>query len=374
MAIAETIKRIEDSLDSNLDNAEIILSEALKNPEFQNSFKIILLNAQYLLRRKRYNEAVEEVNKALKIAFEHGKRSQIAEAINLKAIAYFRSKDFPHAFECAVRACHFDDLPNSEIKMFKNIVQTKYLKEGNVTEDELNQKEQELLSKPSSYDISLANTSQEKRTKPASTDPKSSFNIEKATISQNLRTDWFDSGKNIELSIYVKKIKDESVVLEIVKDSLRIAFDDSNGAHYEYLVNKLFDEIDDTKSSYKVYGTKLAIFLVKKNDRAWKSLEATNDSETVTSQIPKDEIVKPIAYPSSSKKKIEWSKFDIDEDEDDEAGSPEDFFKKLYDGADPDAKRAMMKSFMESNGTSLSTDWKDVGSRKVDPYVDGEDN
>jgi suppressor of G2 allele of SKP1 len=41
------------------------------------------------------------------------------------------------------------------------------------------------------------------------------------------------------------------------------------------------------------------------------------------------------------------------------------FFKKLYKNADPDTKKAMMKSFQESNGTSLSTVWADVKKAPV---------
>jgi hypothetical protein len=41
------------------------------------------------------------------------------------------------------------------------------------------------------------------------------------------------------------------------------------------------------------------------------------------------------------------------------------FFKKLYKGATPEQQRAMMKSFTESNGTSLSTNWDEVKSGKV---------
>jgi suppressor of G2 allele of SKP1 len=42
------------------------------------------------------------------------------------------------------------------------------------------------------------------------------------------------------------------------------------------------------------------------------------------------------------------------------------FFKQLYKGATPEQQRAMMKSFVESNGTALSTDWNDVKGRKVE--------
>ena len=41
------------------------------------------------------------------------------------------------------------------------------------------------------------------------------------------------------------------------------------------------------------------------------------------------------------------------------------FFQKLFADADDDTKRAMMKSFQESGGTTLSTNWDEVGKGKV---------
>ena len=42
------------------------------------------------------------------------------------------------------------------------------------------------------------------------------------------------------------------------------------------------------------------------------------------------------------------------------------FFKKLFKGSSPEVQRAMMKSYTESNGTALSTNWDEVSKGKVE--------
>ena len=181
----------------------------------------------------------------------------------------------------------------------------------------------------------------------------------------------------MEISIYVKRINENTVKTNITPTSLDLSFTDSENKSYHFQIPQLYDSINVNETSYKVYGTKLALNLVKNSKKLWtdiKRLEGEQDTEL--SLFPKDELsdqTKSAAYPTSSSKKIDWSKFEVDDDEDAEGDGPDAFFKKLYEGADENARRAMMKSFIESNGTTLSTDWGEVGNKTIEPYKDGSD-
>lgn len=71
------------------------------------------------------------------------------------------------------------------------------------------------------------------------------------------------------------------------------------------------------------------------------------------------------------------SKFDSLEDDDQEEPTGtsekdlESFFQKIYGDLSQEGRRAMLKSYTESGGTVLSTDWGDVGGRKVEARPPG---
>jgi suppressor of G2 allele of SKP1 len=58
---------------------------------------------------------------------------------------------------------------------------------------------------------------------------------------------------------------------------------------------------------------------------------------------------------------------DLDDKDEIEGDETSHFFKQLYSGATPEQQRAMMKSYQESGGTVLSTDWSNVGNKTVVP-------
>lgn len=86
----------------------------------------------------------------------------------------------------------------------------------------------------------------------------------------------------------------------------------------------------------------------------------------VYNKAPEQAKITGPAYPTSSRNGPKnWDT--IGDDEDEEEGKDVNFFfQKLFKNADPAQQRAMKKSFLESNGTSLSTDWSDVKDRTVE--------
>ena len=178
---------------------------------------------------------------------------------------------------------------------------------------------------------------------------------------------------------------------------ISISFPTSTGTDYSYNIDPLFAAIDTSASTSRISPTKVELTLKKKEPGVkWKTLEGTDAPKPSGDVSESDDPVRNMllkenapSYPTSSKTgPKDWDKIVSDatakpkkkDGEDDGDGAGVDdmddldyggdeanfFFKKLYASADPDTKRAMMKSYTESNGTVLSTNWDEVGKAKVE--------
>ncbi|KAL2067537.1 hypothetical protein VTL71DRAFT_1962 [Oculimacula yallundae] len=197
--------------------------------------------------------------------------------------------------------------------------------------------------------------------------------VQTPTPKEKVRTEWYQSTATVTIEVFAKGIPKENAEVKITEGSLDVSFPiASSNSSYDYTLTPLFSKIDASKSTFRITPHKIEIILHKSlPGLKWSSLEGTEPiSSTDTSEEPAAKIPDSVlkaekapSYPTSSKNGPKnWDTVLSDEKEE-EGEEVDDFFKKLYKDADPDTKRAMMKSYQESNGTSLSTVWSDVGSK-----------
>ena len=223
------------------------------------------------------------------------------------------------------------------------------------------------------------------------------------TPANKIRHDWMQTNDSVIVTLYCKGIPKEKATVDIKQNSLEVSFPLPTGSDYQFTLDPLYSNIDRMKSYYKIMTTKAEFTLMKSTPgQKWPSIEgvqaeAKENADVEGDNSSQDPIQRAVladksghagpAYPTSSKSGPKnWDKLASDlskrpkknpkegeegemEDAglDDEEGDPtNNFFKTLYAGADPDTKRAMMKSYQESNGTALSTNWSEVGKGPVE--------
>eukprot|EP00731_Ephydatia_muelleri_P031049 Em0022g563a len=77
-------------------------------------------------------------------------------------------------------------------------------------------------------------------------------------------------------------------------------------------------------------------------------------------------------YPSSKHVGRDWDKLVADIKKEEKEEKPEgdaalqQLFQQIYKDGSDDVKKAMAKSFSESGGTVLSTNWNEIGTKKTD--------
>jgi len=256
-----------------------------------------------------------------------------------------------------------------------------------------------------------------------------------STITK-IRHEWYQNSQTVTLTLYAKGVAKDEAQIDMRDDSVSISFPypgDPNST-FDFSLDPLFAWIDSSQSKATIMSTKIEVTLKKAvPGQKWhdlegieplknKTIKADNTSASATDVAAKAAVLSTLtsstsdtdqgpSYPTSSrhgpknwdkladdlhaqsKAKKPKSKTETKSSEDsakkstsDHSSEAEDidsdfeggdavdgFFKKLYAGADADTRRAMMKSFYESNGTALSTNWSEVGKGKVEEVKSRDD-
>jgi suppressor of G2 allele of SKP1 len=216
------------------------------------------------------------------------------------------------------------------------------------------------------------------------------------TPASKIRHEWYQTHDTVVVTLFAKGVPKDKATIDVQKRSLTISFPLPTGSDFEFTLDPLFAEIDESASTAKIMSTKVEFSLKKVTPgQKWSSIEGTETVANGSRESKGDPEIKRAvldnpssgpSYPTSSKSGPKnWDKVASDltkkpkKDQADGEGEGDDglgddfegdpvngFFQQLFKGADPDTRRAMMKSYQESNGTALSTNWAEVSKGKVE--------
>ncbi|XP_013773603.1 protein SGT1 homolog [Limulus polyphemus] len=192
-------------------------------------------------------------------------------------------------------------------------------------------------------------------------------------MSSKGRYEWYQTESHVVITILLKNLKDDDVKIVFLPEDLSCSIKLPGGTDYN-LELELSHEIVPSKSSWKLLPSKIEIKMKKAEGIRWTALEKTEETRKLK-QIPQDHSASagpPTVYPSSAQHQKDWDKLVLDIKKEEETEKPEgeaalnELFQKIYAEGSDEVKKAMNKSFMESGGTVLSTNWQEVGSKHVE--------
>ncbi|XP_077014504.1 protein SGT1 homolog isoform X2 [Tamandua tetradactyla] len=206
-----------------------------------------------------------------------------------------------------------------------------------------------------------------KRCQEAKTGSESEMSASQRTHQSKIKYDWYQTESQVIITLMIKNVQKNDVNVEFSEKEFSALVKLSSGEDYTMKL-RLLHPIIPEQSTFKVLSTKIEIKMKKPEAVRWEKLEGEGDLPK-----PKQFIadVKNL-YPSSSHYTRNWDKLvgEIKEEEKNEKlegdAALNKLFQQIYSDGSDEVKRAMNKSFMESGGTVLSTNWSDVGKRKVE--------
>lgn len=192
-----------------------------------------------------------------------------------------------------------------------------------------------------------------------------------------VRMEWYQTLDGLSFSFFVKDRTADDVTVTVGERELDVSIAlDGSGRIYEYSLGSLYAGLAAGAAPVvSVRPMKVEVVVKKETAYTWPALERAEDAvppppagaapvgapAAAASALPAPQ--PELKYPNSKGK--DWSTVKFDEEEE-EKGALDSLFKQIYGGGTDEQRRAMVKSFTESGGTVLSTNWDDIGAKKTE--------
>ncbi|EMR10195.1 hypothetical protein PNEG_01468 [Pneumocystis murina B123] len=340
-------------------NAIEALTRALKEIPTSIDYHIKRSTAHHC--NKQYKEALKDAEAAVYLAHLKGKREQKGLAQLRRGITLFQLGQLGNSYFALKKA--EEAIPDN------NMLASWLLKAKIALENVEGEKECTILEKPDLKDLDHFLQTEIKKIEVVELPVET--NIQKMSLhekeKQTIRHEWYQNDDTVTIILYAKSVDKNTLKKEFKEKSLSVSFFlPVTQENYTFELHHLFSEIDVLSSTFRIYNTKIEIKLKKRYPEKWLTLETEiSNIQTIDKNSSKFNI-----YPSSSKYgSKDWdllSRTMITEKEETGDAALNKLFQEIYANADDDTKRAMMKSYIESNGTALSTNWKEVGAKRVE--------
>ncbi|XP_014274287.1 protein SGT1 homolog [Halyomorpha halys] len=169
----------------------------------------------------------------------------------------------------------------------------------------------------------------------------------KASTSSSLKLDWYQTETQVVLNVLAKNVDQDKLKVNFSDSEIDLYITFKDGTEQEKTIYLLQDIIPD-QCKYKVMSTKIEMRLPKKSGLHWSSLEKTEK-------------------PLPKKTERNWDKFvsQLEDDKMEGEAVLNALFQKIYNEGTDEVKKAMNKSFLESGGTELNTNWDAVSKGRV---------
>ncbi|RDD46760.1 Protein SGT1-like protein A [Trichoplax sp. H2] len=322
----------EAFVDDNYEEAIELYSKAIEKDNTIAEY--YTKRATALIKVKRYQEAIKDADDAIRIDATNWK------SYLRKGIGLYHIRDYSNAKEAFLRGQEVNGNEES-FAMWIDKCTAELGQQSNDNPSDLAQKSNKAVTE---------------------TDNAAAEVVTVVSASPKIRHDWYQTQTTVTIDILSKKVNPRDFSIDFDANSVQVTFQDQHGNSRTISFN-LCHDIIPSQSKAKILTTKIEIRLKKAEGIQWTNLTKSDPDEKAT---------KIRTYPSSNRGTKDWDKIEAEIKQEEKETKLEgdaalnQLFQQIYGDGSDDVKRAMMKSFVESKGTVLSTNWGEVKEKNID--------